>query len=245
MDRERESVMEAIEAHGGMENWNPVKEIKFKVRTTGAALASRLRPFGFGTTFVSLSVRFPRVTIASFPRKGLRGLFERERVAIERENGTVVKERLDPGKQMGSLRRKLYWDDLDLLFFGGFAFWNYFNLPFILEGSGFVLEEMASEEIEGKILTRLNVIFPEDIPTHSREQVFYFNTEGLLVRHDYTALVFGKWARAAHYSSDFTLSGGLVFPTRRVVYPRTEGGQVIKSVVLVHLEISDIEVVRL
>ncbi len=245
MGRGMECVMEAIEGHGGMENWNLVKELRFNVRTTGAALASRLRPLGFRSTSVSLSVRYPRVIIKSFPRRGLCGLFERKRVAIERENGTVVKERLDPGKKMGSLRRKLYWDNLDLLYFGGCAFWNYFNLPFILGSSGFVLKEMEPEEIDGDLFTRLHVTFPEDLPTHSREQVFYFNSEGLLVRHDYTARVFGKWARAAHYSSDFNVSRGLVFPARRVVYPRTAEGQVIKSVVLVHLEISEIEVVRL
>ncbi len=245
MARGNELISCAVKAHGGWDHWNPVKEIAFRVRTTGLALATRFRPFGFGTAKVKISPRFPKVLIDPFPRKGFRGIFERDRVSLERADGSHVKDRSDPGTYFHTFRRKLFWDHLDLLYFGGFAFWNYINLPFLLDTSGVSISELDPVRVGGEEFRRVSATFPEDLPTHSRDQVFYLNREGLIIRHDYIASSFGKWARAAHYSSEFIVTKGLVIPTRRVVYPRTEGGQPLKSLVLVHLEISDIEVERL
>jgi hypothetical protein len=36
--------------------------------------------------------------------------------------------------------------------------------------------------------------FPPSVPTHSREQVFYFNQAGLLQRLDYTPSISGREA---------------------------------------------------
>jgi hypothetical protein len=41
------------------------------------------------------------------------------------------------------------------------------------------------------------------------------------MRLDYTAEVFGQWAKAAHYCWDHKNFSGLIVPTRRRVFPRT------------------------
>jgi hypothetical protein len=62
--------------------------------------------------------------------------------------------------------------------------------------------------------------FPDDVPTHSRDQVFYFDESGRLMRLDYTAEAFGSWAKAAHYCFDHEQFDGILIPTRRRVFPR-------------------------
>jgi hypothetical protein len=89
---------------------------------------------------------------------------------------------------------------------------------------------------------RLQATFPPDLLTHSPQQIFYFDAEGLLKRHDYTALVFGNFAKAAHYSWDHKEVNGIPFPTCRRVYPRKKDGSPLRLVTLVSIDIEAIEV---
>lgn len=239
-----ELLLEAIEAHGGMKHWNPVTRVLVSARVTGIALTSKLRPFPFKSMRAEVTPRIPRVVFESFPGDGQRGIFEREGVRIVGPDGDVRKERENPREEFRGIHRSLYWDDLDVLYFGGYALWNYINLPFLLYSSGFTVREGDPWEEGGKTYRRLHATFPEDIPTHSREQVFYLNAGGLIERHDYTAEVFGKWARAVNYSSEFTEAGGLVIPTRRIVFPRRSSGHPGKAITLVFIRIEEVSVRR-
>ncbi|MFQ5898028.1 MAG: hypothetical protein ACE5JN_07255 [Candidatus Methylomirabilia bacterium] len=65
---------------------------------------------------------------------------------------------------------------------------------------------------------------------------------GLLRRLDYTAEVFGHWAKAAHYCWEHKEFSGLVIPTRRKVFPRTKTGHPRRYPTLVWIEVDDIVV---
>ena len=68
-------------------------------------------------------------------------------------------------------------------------------------------EELPPWHEEGEIWRRLKVTFPDDIATHSTIQIFYFDSAGLLKRHDYDAEVLGG-TPAAHYVREYqTFSG--------------------------------------
>jgi hypothetical protein len=60
--------------------------------------------------------------------------------------------------------------------------------------------------------------------------------------HDYTALVFGNFAKAAHYSYDHREVHGIPFPTRRRIFPRKKDGSPLHLVTLISIEIEAIEV---
>ena len=60
--------------------------------------------------------------------------------------------------------------------------------------------------------------FPEALDTHSSNQVFWFNGEGLLMRHDYRAEVVGWWAAGAHFTSGYRTFADLPVATQRQVY---------------------------
>jgi hypothetical protein len=92
---------------------------------------------------------------------------------------------------------------------------------------------------------RIAAVFPPDIPTHSRRQVFYFDGQGLLTRLDYTAEVVGGWARAAHLCEDYRGFDGLKAATKRRVWPILFGAKPMPFPNLVALDIDEIRPVRI
>ena len=58
---------------------------------------------------------------------------------------------------LSGLRRNLRWDDLDALYFAGYAMWNYLNIPFLFDEPGFETEEGEPMEVEGETWRRLDV----------------------------------------------------------------------------------------
>jgi hypothetical protein len=111
------------------------------------------------------------------------------------------------------MARRPRWDIDDVVHFAGYALWGYLAAPFVF----------AEEDVEVRELPRrrLRVDFPERIPAHSRRQTFYFDSEAVLRRLDYTAEVFlGALGRAKHRCFEHRWIDGLLIPVRRRVTPR-------------------------
>jgi hypothetical protein len=87
---------------------------------------------------------------------------------------------------------------------------------------------------------RLKVTFPERIATHSTEQTFYFDRQGLLKRHDYDVDVAGG-AGAAHFVSALTDVSGIVVPTKHTILPRQPDGSSAPTPVVVSIDITEID----
>jgi hypothetical protein len=140
------------------------------------------------------------------------------------------------------LRRALRWDSLDAVYFAGYAWWNYLNAPYLLTREGVRVREVEPWRDERETWRRLEAEFPEDLDTHCARQVFYYDRELRLRRHDYTAEVVGRWAHAAHMCADHVEVGGMLFPTTRRVVPRGPGNRPLPFPTLVALQLSEIEV---
>lgn len=162
---------------------------------------------------------------------------------ISESDGTIVTRRLQPRSAFRGLRRLLYWDVLDFIYFGGYATWNYLNAPFLFLRDGFRFELLEPLPNPSQQWVRLGVTFPQDLPTHCRKQIFYFDENWYLRRLDYTAEVVGQWAHAAHFCENFKDFGGLKAPTQRRVYPLL-GKRLLPGPTLVAIEIHNIHPVR-
>ena len=230
-----------IAAHGGNKRWGHAKALHVDVRCGGAALAARFQRKAYRRYRAVVDTRTPRVRFTPF--KGHHGVFTPERVWIETDQGTVVHERTHPRGYFPSWRRHILWDRLDVLYFGGYAMWNYLCTPFLWHAEGIQLAEGAPWREAGEIWQSLKVRFPAGWPTHSPEQIFYIDDRGYIRRHDYTARVIGPYARAAHYSDDLREFGGLVFPTRRRVYPRRGDNRSLPFPTLIWIDIDHIDVI--
>ena len=231
-----------IKRHGGMALWSGIEEISLRVRTGGVALPLRFKFGAFKRYQARIRVHEPCVQITPHPRAGMRGIFSDDTVRIETENGECILERHKARSAFKDWRHTIWWDHLDAIHFAGYAMWNYLTTPFLLKRPGIQLEELPPWQEDGQSWQRLRAIFPSDILTHSPEQTFYFDAEGLLMRHDYTALVLGNFARAAHYSGGHEEVDGIPFPTRRRVFPRKKDGSPLRLVTLVSIDIETIEV---
>lgn len=218
---------EALAAHGGIERWQAGGELKARARSGGFALASKFAGGPFRAYELTVSTVRPRAVIDPYPSAGSRGVFEDGAVRIESYGGKTVAGRADPRPLFPGGRRRLRWDRLDALYFAGYALWNYFNLPFLLTEPGVELRD------EGRTI---HAIFPAGLPTHSPRQAFHLDERGLITQHDYTAEVFGTWAKAANVSLAFAEFDGLTLATERRVTPRTRAGRPRRRPVLVWLD---------
>src|SRR4029079_16757204 len=166
-------------------------------------------------------------------------------VRIETEAGDLVASREDPRSCFfgrPGLRRNLRWDALDLVYFAGYAWWNYLTLPLLLTREGVIATETEPLHRRDGDWRRLEVTFPPGLHTHSRRQGFHYDEAPRLRRHDYVADIVGRCAHAAHFCDDHRESGGLLFPTRRRVRPIAPAGRVLPGPVLVALDLDAIEV---
>lgn len=179
---------EAIAAHGGMQRWRELKLIELTLRCGGIAMALKGRPGVLRELAASVDVRRPHV---QFDRLGTFDAAD--------------------GRPCG-ITRRLRWSDQDVLYFTGYALWNYITAPFMLANDDVTVEELAGR--------RLRATFPAELPTHSRKQTFHLGQDGRITRLDYTAEVFGPWARAANHCLVHERVDGLLFATRRRVVAR-------------------------
>jgi hypothetical protein len=212
---------EALAAHGGADALDHVRALEIEIRAGGLAFEAHGVPADMALR-ARIDPREPKVEFTDFLRVGRPATFAPDRVTV----GDA--ERRDPRRRLGSLHP--IWDHLDLAYFTGYALWNYVTTPWLLTRA-------RTTELPGR---RLRAEFPPEIPTHSRVQTFHFDALGLLTRVDYTAYVFGAWARAAHVCSEHRRFGPIVAPTVRRVTPRI-AGRVVPEPTLVHLHVVSLD----
>lgn len=131
---------------------------------------------------------------------------------------TIVEERNQPRAAFMGHTRETKWDQLHRLYFASYALWNYLAAPFLLAEPGVETTEIEPHIENGENWRRLHAKFPASIPTHSSEQIFYFDSTGLLRRHDYTVDIME--GAGANYCYDHKAFEGIIYPTLRRVVPR-------------------------
>jgi hypothetical protein len=178
-----------------------------------------------------LEVHRPAVRLALPGGRGV-AVLDGLDVRVEGGAGQVVAERREARRFFPYGRRLLWWDDLDFGYFAAYALWNYTTLPALL-----LRDDVAWEAIGPDAL---RATFPPHLPTHSRVQEFHFDPRtGLLRRHDYTAEVFGRWARAANVVLSHA-QGEVPFASERRVTPLRRDGSPAAGPLLVGIRMSDV-----
>jgi hypothetical protein len=233
-------VHEVIEAHGGIDYWNTLDAVEAEISARGFLFTAKRRPV-LQRVRMQAATREPRFSFFDFPNPGQSAeIIGNDEVRIIDREGTVIARRENPRAVFQGLRRQFAWDDLDFIYFGGYATWNYLTTPFLLTRKGFAIEVLEPLRGDRHSLIRLKVTFPHDIPTHSPRQIFYFDDQRLLRRIDYTAEVVGRWARAAHLCEAYRTFDRLKAPTRRRVLPLLFGSKPLPGPILVELEVHTI-----
>ena len=231
---------EVIEAHGGSEAWRASPELELQVSAGGLAVAAKLQRSGLHNLVARVATAQQRVVFTPYPRRGHRGVFEQGAVRVEAADGRVIHERSHPRDDLKGPRRLLWWDNLDLLYFGASSLWTYMAMPFIFAERGFDVSAGDEWVEQGQVWRRLAVTFSDEIHTHSRRQVVYVGDDGLIRRHDYTAEEFGAWAASAHYWFDYHAFDALIVPRQRRVFVRRSDGRSRSHPLLVWIDVHDV-----
>jgi hypothetical protein len=205
---------QCLAAYGGLDRWRAHEAVEVRVSARGLAFALRGSPRPLTHVLARIRTSGQHVKFSDWPRRGDTAVLTSDEARIG------DRRRAEP-------RWGLRWDELDMLAFGGAAMWTYLSLPF-------VLADWGAEELPG---SRLRFRVPEPIRSHCREQTIHLDESGLIVRHDYTAEAFGRWARGVHLSSRFETFDGLPVPTRRRVR-LTRCGPVVVKVDVSHAALS-------
>ena len=231
---------EVIQAHGGRESWRASPELVAQVSAGGLAVAAKLQRSGLHNLEARIATDRQRVVFTPYPRRGHRGVFESGAVRIEAADGSVIHQRSQPRDDLRRPRRNLWWDHLDLLYFGAASLWTYMATPFIFTQTGFDVAARGQWAEHGQVWRSLAVTFPADVHTHSRQQVYHVGDDGLIRRHDYTAEEFGAWAKSAHYWCDHAAFDGLIVPRKRRVLLRRSDGRSLSHPLLVWINVDDV-----
>ena len=231
-----------IDAHGGRERWRQVDTIEAKLSSGGLAFTLHLQPWALRRLRIAVRPHAREVILGDYVRPGWRGIWTPDEVRVVDAGGDTVAQRSQPRRFFARPDRQVRWDKLGMLYFAGYALWNYLGFPFILEQPGVSLSH--SGRASGGGSQRLDAHFEPGVPTHSAMQSFHLDDNGLLLRHDYTADVIGRWAKAANACLASETVDGLRFYTRRRVTPRMPGDTALPFPTLVWIEIDDIRVRR-
>jgi hypothetical protein len=228
----------AVNAHGGLTRWNEVNAIKVAASITGAIWSVKGKADFLKNVVITAETRQEHVTL-DFPGQDKRAIFQPNRVVIEKLDGTLIEARDDPEKSFAGQQRETPWDDIQATYFAGEALWTYLNIPFLYTQEGFVTEEIAPLKLETETWRRLKVTFPDNVKSHTREQISCFGRNGWIRRHDYTVDILGG-ATGLNYAFDFRNVDGIVVPTKRRVFAYEGDYQPVKEPLLVAIDMGQI-----
>jgi hypothetical protein len=212
----------AVEAHGGLARWSKVKAIKVAASIAGGIWYVKNKGDFLKNVLLTVETQKERLTV-DFPGQDKRAIFQPNRIVIEKVDGTLIEARDNPAKSFEGQQRETPWDDIHVTYFVGEALWTYLNTPFLYTHEGFVT-------------------FPDNVKSHTREQISCFGPDGLLRRHDYTVDILGG-ATGLNYASEYRNVDGIVVPTKRRVYAYEGDYQLVKEPLLVAIDMGKITLI--
>lgn len=219
-------VAEVIDAHGGIGAWRAHAALDVTFSARGLAFASKGHPHTLRGVHVRIATEGQHVEfdLAAWP--GWCAHLDGGGIHVRNPAG-VSHTRARP--RAWALR----WDRCDLAWFCAQAIWTYVSLPFVLADPSVAV----AREMPGR---RLEVSFAPEIHTHCRTQVLHIDHRLRIVRHDYTADAFGRWARAAQCVNGHRYFDGLLVGTERFVHPRRRDGRPRRHPLLVSIAIEGV-----
>jgi hypothetical protein len=229
-----------VDAHGGLAHWSSFKQVSAHLVQGGALWTLKGQAGVLDETNVTVGVHEQWASHSPFGGPGKKTRYEPpHRVAIQRADGKDLEILAEPRASFAGHTLETPWTAPQLAYFAGCAMWTYLNTPFVLRYPDVRAEELSPWVENGETWRRLQVTFPPSIVTHSTVQTLYIGDDGLLRRHDYDVEIAGG-TPGAHYISDYVEVSGIMFPTKRRIFPRGPDGTSMPEPLVVSIHLSDI-----
>lgn len=231
---------EIIDAHGGLSRWRSFSSLSAHLVQGGVLWTLKGKAGVLDDTNVTIDLRRERASHAPFGDTSRKSIFTPALVELRSADDETLEFLENPRASFAGHTLETPWSDLQLAYFAGCAMWTYLTMPFLLAEDGVESHEIEPWDEKGESWRRLRIRFPETIATHSTEQTLYVGADGLLKRHDYNVEIAGD-TPGAHFVSDYVEVEGLMFPTKRRIYPRQPDAQAMSEPLVVSIDLDQIE----
>jgi hypothetical protein len=228
-----------IAAHGGLARWRGLTTVQATIVTGGAFWAMKGLVQDPAPRRMTVWLQEERASVMPYGAADQLTAFRPERIAIEKTDGTIVAERLQPRDSFSGHQQMTPWDPLHRAYFNGYALWTYLTTPFLLTMPGVEVHEVAPFAEGKELWHRLRARFPAQLASHSEVQDFFFGEDLMLRRHDYSVDIAGGFPAAQHVY-DYVEADGMRLPTRRRAYMRGPDDRAMLEPLMVSIDLSDI-----
>jgi hypothetical protein len=228
-----------LDAHGGVERWRQFSRVEATIVSGGLMFEMKGMPQDPTPRRMTVALQHEWSSVRPFGADDQRTDFTPDRVTIEKLDGSIVAERLQPRDSFAGHTLSTPWDPLQRAYFNGYALWTYLTSPFLMSLPGLAVRELGPVDDNGVELTGFQVQFGPNFASHSTLQEFYFGPDLLLARHDYRVDIAGGFS-AIQYVSQLVQADGILVPTKRRAYRCDEDGKPILSELMVSIDLSDV-----
>jgi len=163
-----ELLEKALAAHGGVARWSCFATVQATIVTDGQLFGMKGTPQDPTPRRMTVATQREWASVFPYGADDQRTDFTANRIAIEKLDGTVVKERLNPSEHAEGKAVDASWDVLDRAYFNVYALWTYLTTPFHFAMSGFAVEEIEPWHEGNELWRGLRVTYPLNIASHSR-----------------------------------------------------------------------------
>jgi hypothetical protein len=228
----------AVRAHGGLDRWSQLKNLKSNMSITGTLWQVKSRPDVLKEIRMEAELRRQQLTTYRVG-EDKRFAWKPNSVAIETVDGHVLSRFDDPRTAFKGQVLETPWEDVHVTYFSSEAMWTYLTIPFLYTYPGFAVEMLPTWHEDGEEWRPLKATFPDSFTSHTREQISYFGKDGLLRRHEYTVDILGG-AQGVNYAYDYRDFDGIMVPTKRRVFAYDAAKRKIPGLPLVAIDIKDV-----
>jgi hypothetical protein len=231
---------QVIKAHGGMEVWQNFNHIAVRLRVAGHIWQIKGKVGVFTEGVFEADTHQQHSRYGSMLKPFEKSVWEPGRLTLATEDAPEPKVLLNPRKVFEGEPLEVQWNDFQPHYFGNYAWWTYFTAPFNFTLPGYQLKELGPWQQEGETWRRLEVTFPDYIETHCKVQVFYYDKDHLLRRHDYAPDILQS-IPSSQYVWDYKDFNGIKMPVTRRIYLRNEDASYNPEPVMVSLDIDEVD----
>jgi hypothetical protein len=237
-----ELLEKVVAAHGGLQRWHALSRMDATIVSGGGFFPLKGILQDPNPRRMTVWLHEERSLLKPYGAPDQVAIFTPDRVAVEKTDGTIVAERLDPKLSFVGHQMNTPWDPLHRAYFNGEALWTYLTTPFLLTMDGVQVEETYPWHEGNETWRVLRAHFSPSIETHSAYQDFFFGSDFRLRRHDYNVDIAGGFA-AAQLTSDYIEANGIFLPTKRRAFTRGPDRRPIQEMKMVWIDINEVSFV--
>lgn len=235
---------QVLEVHGGLENWAKVSQLEAQLSLGGPFWEWKGWPDVYADQTVTLDAHREHITFEPFTGPDKVSVLDvnPERVEIRTKDGQVLDGRDNPRPTFPVYENDTRWDAIQVAYFTSAATWNYLTAPFLFTYPGVQTLELDPWDEDGQTWRRLAVTFPDSLPNHNPDQVFYYDSDFHQRRMDYQPDVTGS--PIAHYTHNPRTFDGFLFYTSRLVHLRDENNVANQDFAPITIDLDTVTITR-